>query len=101
MFEYETALPWATIGTTNQGELRLSLVHLHNYEPCQIDFRLWKPDGKGGLRPGKGMTLTDEQAAALATGLIKYLEEAPVWGGKETITWTDVWGKVHTVEINR
>jgi len=78
----------------NGQELRLSLVKLRNYEPYRYDLRIWKPDGKGGMRPAKGMQFTDREAARLAEAIIKQLEKGPQYD-QEVVEYEDVFGVKH------
>lgn len=51
------------------GNKRLTLTSWNNAAP-KLDLRKWQEDGK----PGRGMTLTDEEAQALLEALTAYLE---------------------------
>lgn len=43
-----------------------------NGGPAKIDLRIWVNDEAGEPKPGKGITLTDEEAAALSDALQAY-----------------------------
>lgn len=47
-----------------------------NDEPAKFDIRTWRKDDDGSLIPGKGITLTRQEAAALANALAPLTQES-------------------------
>lgn len=55
------------------GAKRLCLVSW-NGNPAKLDLRIWRTDG-GTLVPGRGITLTEDEAGTLAALLEAYLTD--------------------------
>lgn len=64
----------ATISSTGSTRKALTLTAWNN-RPAKLDLRTWRQDESGEELPGKGLTLTTDEAAALAHALARYLEE--------------------------
>jgi hypothetical protein len=61
-----------TISEGMQNAKRLNVIQWAD-NPTRLDFRIWVKTEEGE-RPGKGITLTDEEAKRLAAFLNAYLE---------------------------
>lgn len=61
----------ATIGSTGSAAKRLTVTSW-NGNPAKLDLRTWRTVD-GAEQPGKGLTLTTTEAAALADALNDYL----------------------------
>lgn len=48
-----------------------------NGKPAKLDLRVWRRDENGENIPGKGITLSDEEAAAVAAAISDYLRAHP------------------------
>ena len=60
----------AELSSTGSSAKRICLVSW-NGNPAKLDLRVWRTvDGE--TKPGKGVTLTDEEAEALLTALTDY-----------------------------
>lgn len=68
-FEIERTL--AEISSTGSTAKRLTLTSWSG-NPAKLDLRVWRT-GEEPAQPGRGITLTDEEAAALAAALNDYL----------------------------
>ncbi|MCD8050127.1 MAG: transcriptional coactivator p15/PC4 family protein [Clostridiales bacterium] len=64
----------ATISSTGSTRKALTLTSWAD-RPAKVDLRTWRQDESGAELPGKGLTLTDDEAAALAHALTAYLTE--------------------------
>lgn len=74
MFNYTVEKTIATIGSSGNSEKRLTVTSW-NGNPAKLDLRTWRTvDGE--QTPGKGMTLTNSEAAALCEALAEYLKGA-------------------------
>ena len=73
MIEYKTEKILLEFGNTGNKVKRLTLTSW-NRNPATLDLRAWKTDNPG-LRPSKGMTLTDSDALLLINALTQYLED--------------------------
>lgn len=62
----------AELSTTSTSAKRLTVTRWNNY-PAKLDLRTWRTDD-GEPKPGKGITLTDEEAETLRDALTAYLE---------------------------
>ena len=51
---------------------RLTLTSWNGY-PAKLDLRTWRRDGDQ-MKPGKGLTLSDEEARALAEALQRHIQ---------------------------
>lgn len=69
MVQYEIQRDIATIGSTGAAVKKLSLISWNKY-PAKLDLRSWI-DGK----PGKGLTLSAEEARTLLNALTAFLNE--------------------------
>ena len=74
MLEYELEKILCTFGESKGYEKRLCLMKWKADEPAKLDIRTWKPDGNGGHKPGKGLTLSDHEALLLDGALAEYLQ---------------------------
>lgn len=63
----------AELSTSGSTSKRLTVTAWNDY-PAKLDLRVWRDVG-GELRPGKGITLTEDEAEALAATLTDYLAE--------------------------
>ena len=68
-FEIERTL--AEISSSGSTAKRLTLTSW-NGDPAKLDLRVWRT-GEEPPQPGRGLTLTDTEAAALAVALNAYL----------------------------
>ena len=62
----------AEISSGGKSAKRLTLTGW-NGNPAKLDLRTWITDESGRETPGRGITLTDEEAQALADALQAYL----------------------------
>ena len=62
----------AEISSTGSTAKRLTLTSW-NGNPAKLDLRIWRTDGNGDSQPGKGVTLTEDEAAAVAAAISDYL----------------------------
>lgn len=69
-YEFAIEQELAEIGTAGKA---LKVVKWGDRAP-KLDFRTWRQEGEA-LRPGKGLTLTYDEAKELAEALQKYLAE--------------------------
>lgn len=70
MYEFEILQELGDIGEAGKA---LKVVSWGG-RPGKLDLRPWRKDGDE-LKPGKGLTLTDEEARALYEALGQYLED--------------------------
>lgn len=68
MFEYEIIKDIADIGKTGKA---LKLIRWGD-NPAKLDLRTWIA-GEDGLRPGKGLTLSKDEAKELSDALQLFL----------------------------
>lgn len=76
MVRFEIANTLATLNPSDGREKRLSLVEWNGY-PARLDLRYWIND----KTPGKGITLTDEEAQTVADAINGYLRDKYGEGG--------------------
>lgn len=72
MVEYKVIKVLAELSSTTRSKKQLALISW-NGNPAKLDLRTWSKSEDGELRPGKGITLTDEEAETLAETLGDYL----------------------------
>lgn len=72
MIEYRIIKQLAEISSTGSSAKRLTVTSW-NRSPAKLDLRVWLTDEEPA-KPGKGMTLTEEEAIALADALNAYLQ---------------------------
>ncbi len=70
--QYEVEKTIAEISANNSTAKRLTLTSW-NGNPAKLDLRIWRIDKKGDSQPGKGVTLTEDEAAAVAAAISDYL----------------------------
>lgn len=70
--QYEVEKTIAEISASSSTAKRLTLTSW-NGNPAKLDLRIWRTDGNGDSQPGKGVTLTEEEAAAVAAAISDYL----------------------------
>lgn len=70
--QYEVKKTIAEISSTGSTAKRLTLTSW-NGNPAKLDLRIWRTDGNGDSQPGKGVTLTEDEAAAVAAAISDYL----------------------------
>lgn len=68
MYDFEIQKDIAPIGDKGKA---LKIVKWGE-RPAKLDLRQWRQDGDE-MKPGKGLTLTREEAAELQTALTEYL----------------------------
>lgn len=73
MIECKIEKTIAEISSTGSTAKRLTLTSW-NGNPAKLDLRVWRTD-EDPPKPAKGITLTDEEAQALADALQGYLNE--------------------------
>lgn len=73
MIQYTTEKTLAEISSTGSTAKRITLTSW-NGRPAKLDLRVWRTDENGNQQPGKGITLTDTEAAAAADALSEYLK---------------------------
>ena len=75
MVQYEVEEELSTLSTTKTGGCkRLCLVSWNNNAP-KYDIRMWYPADDGDLKPGKGISLTEDEARKLAADLSENFED--------------------------
>lgn len=74
MITHEVKEVISVIGENKGYEKRLSLISW-NGEPAKLDLRTWKLTGSGDFKPGRGITLSDQEALLLDGALIRYLDK--------------------------
>ncbi len=62
------------IAVLDGGTKELRLV-AWNDRPAKLDIRPWRETKDGEIRPGKGITLSDDEAKDLLEALQKYFDE--------------------------
>ena len=72
MIDFRTEKQVAEISSTGSSAKRLTVTSW-NGNPAKLDLRIWRTDEEPA-KPGKGITLTDEEAKTLAAALNAYLE---------------------------
>lgn len=70
--QYEVEKTIAEISSTGSTAKRLTLTSW-NGNPAKLDLRTWRTDGNGDSQPGKRVTLTEDEAAAVAAAISDYL----------------------------
>lgn len=70
--QYKVEKTIAEISSAGSTAKRLTLTSW-NGNPAKLDLRIWRTDGKGDSQPGKGVTLTEDEAAAVAAAISDYL----------------------------
>lgn len=73
MFDFKIERTLAEISGNSHGSKRLTLTSW-NGSRSKLDFRNWI-DTPDGPKPGKGLTLTEEEALKLAIAIYSYMEE--------------------------
>ena len=71
MIEYAVTSILAELSATTRAAKKLCLVRW-NGAATKLDLRQWMFDENGGAKPGKGVTLTDEEAHTLLEALQTY-----------------------------
>lgn len=71
MITHQIEKTLAEIGSTGSTAKRLTLTSW-NGNPAKLDLRIWRTDEEPP-KPGRGLTLTEEEAQALADALNAYL----------------------------
>lgn len=69
MIDYIVERKLAEISRTDRTAKRLTLISWHGH-PAKLDLRIWNLDEE---KPGKGITLTQDEAEALAKALNGFL----------------------------
>lgn len=72
MVTYKVEEKLAEISSTSRGTKLLTRTSWNGC-PAKIDLRIWVTDDAGEVKPGRGITLTDEEAATVADTLQTYL----------------------------
>lgn len=72
MYNFKIERVIAEISSTASTRKLLTLT-AWNGNPAKLDLRVWR-DTEDGRQPGRGVTLTEEEAAALLCGLADYLK---------------------------
>lgn len=70
--QYEVEKTIAEISAGSSTAKRLTLTSW-NGNPAKLDLRIWRIDKNGDSQPGKGVTLTEDEAATVATAISDYL----------------------------
>lgn len=70
--QYEVEKTIAEISSTGSTAKRLTLTSW-NRNPAKLDLRIWRTESGGEDKPGKGITLTEDEAAAVAAAISDYL----------------------------
>ena len=78
-FTHNTKKVIVELGTSGKNVKRLTLTSW-NDNPAKLDLRTWVKDGKK-LTPGKGITLSNDEAVTLARALAAYLAQNEVQEG--------------------
>ncbi len=73
MIDYTIEQTLAEISSTNASAKRLTITSWNN-NPGKLDLRIWRTDEEEP-KPGKGITLTDDEARTLAAALNEYLAQ--------------------------
>lgn len=73
MILWNTEKTLADISSSGSTAKRLTITSW-NGRPAKLDLRTWRTDENGQQQPGKGLTLTDTEAAALEQALAAYLK---------------------------
>lgn len=71
MSVYETVNVLAEISSTRSTAKRLTVTSWNN-QPAKLDLRIWRNEA-GETLPGRGVTLTIDEAKALEAALHNYL----------------------------
>lgn len=74
MIDYEVEETLSVIGESKGYEKRLCLIRWNGEPNPKLDLRVWKPDGENH-KPGKGLTITDQEALILNAALTEYLQK--------------------------
>lgn len=73
MILWNTEKTLADISSSGSTAKRLTITSW-NGRPAKLDLRTWRTDENGQQQPGKGLTLTDTEAATLAQAIVAYLK---------------------------
>lgn len=71
MFDFKIERSIAEISNTGRNAKQLNLVSW-NGAPAKLDLRVWRTDEEPA-KPGKGVTLNEEEAQTLVDALTDYL----------------------------
>lgn len=74
MIQYEVKQTLAEISKTGSTAKRLTVTSW-NGNPGKLDLRVWRTDADGNQQPGKGVTMTEAEAAAVADAIKEFLEQ--------------------------
>jgi len=74
LITYTVEKTLAEISTSGSTAKRLTVTSW-NGNPGKLDLRVWREDANGNQQPGKGVTLTPTEAAAVARAISDYLEK--------------------------
>ena len=74
MITYQTERTLAEISSTGSSAKRLTVTSW-NGNPAKLDLRIWRTDEEPA-KPGKGITLTDDEAQTLLDALQGYFDGA-------------------------
>lgn len=72
MFEHVTEQRIVELSRNTQAAKWLTLTSW-NGRPAKLDLRIWRIENPAEPQPGKGVTLTDDEARILADALNEYL----------------------------
>ena len=71
MITYQTETILAELSTTSGGSAKRLTLTSWNNNPAKLDLRVWRTvDGEE--QPGRGVTMTTEEASILLTALTDY-----------------------------
>lgn len=73
-YKFEIKRELATLSSRDSISKKVTLTSW-NDAPAKVDIRAWRTTSEG-VKPGKGITLTDEESAILAEALTAYGAEA-------------------------
>lgn len=74
MIQYTIEQELAEISKTGSTAKRLTVTSW-NGNPGKLDLRVWRTDADGNQQPGKGITMTEAEAAAVAEAITEFLEQ--------------------------
>ena len=72
--DYEVVEDFGQIGEAKGGTMRSLCLISWNKRPAKLDLRAWHEQEDKSKKPGKGITLTDEEAKDLLGLLQKYFD---------------------------
>lgn len=75
MIDFRVESTLAEIGSTGSSAKRLTVTSW-NGRPAKLDLRTWRTD-TDPQQPGRGLTLSDEEARALLDALQRYFAAEP------------------------